>query len=67
LDGATRTEGCSAQYEEYSVREVLERIKGGAVMEDRSPLKEAMDCEGVSVSHWSVAMVVRSHLQKAGP
>jgi hypothetical protein len=41
--GATNSPGCSAQYAEYSVREVEERIKGGAVRDDRSPLKEAMD------------------------
>lgn len=38
-----KSEGCSAQYAEYSTREVLERMKGGAVREERSPLKDAMD------------------------
>jgi len=28
------------------VRDVVPRMKGGAVMEERSPLKEAIDCEG---------------------
>lgn len=42
--GATKTDGCSHQKEEYSVREVDERMKGGAVMEERSPLKDANDC-----------------------
>jgi hypothetical protein len=35
--------GCSHQYAEYSVREVVERMNGGAVREERSPLKDAMD------------------------
>ena len=43
LAGAANTEGCSAQYELYSVRLVADRMKGGAVSEDRSPLKEEMD------------------------
>lgn len=41
--GAANTVGCSAQYELNSVRLVDERMKGGAVSEERSPLKEAMD------------------------
>lgn len=41
--GATKSEGCSVQYAEYSVRDVDERMNGGAVREDRSPLKDAMD------------------------
>lgn len=44
--GATRREGCSFQYAENSVREVVPKMKGGAVMEERSPLKEAMDYHG---------------------
>lgn len=43
LAGATNIDGCSAQYAEYSVREVEERMNGGAVNEERSPLKDAMD------------------------
>ena len=43
LLGATKTEGCSHQYELNSVRLVEERMKGGAVSDERSPLKEAMD------------------------
>jgi hypothetical protein len=34
--------GCSAQYEENSVREVDERMKGGAVRDERSPEKDAI-------------------------
>lgn len=49
LAGATRTEGCSAQYDENSVREIEERMKGGAVIEAMSPLKEAKDCIVLSV------------------
>lgn len=41
--GAAKTLGCSAQYELNSVRLVEERMKGGAVREERSPLKEAID------------------------
>jgi hypothetical protein len=41
--GATKTEGCSVQYDENSVRDFVERIKAGAVMVERSPLKDAMD------------------------
>jgi hypothetical protein len=40
--GATKIAGCSVQYAEYSVRDVVERMKGGAVSVDKSPLKEAM-------------------------
>lgn len=43
MAGAAKRSGCSHQYDENSVRETLERIKGGAVREERSPLKEAMD------------------------
>jgi hypothetical protein len=43
LAGALKTPGCSHQYELNSVRLVEDRMKGGAVSEDRSPLKEAMD------------------------
>jgi hypothetical protein len=41
--GATKIEGCSAQYDENSVNEVEERMKGGAVNEDKSPEKDAID------------------------
>jgi hypothetical protein len=41
--GATNTEGCSVQYDENSVRDLVERMKAGAVMVERSPLNEAMD------------------------
>lgn len=41
--GAAKRGGCSHQYEENSVREVEDRIKGGAVSEESSPVKEAMD------------------------
>lgn len=44
LAGATNRDGCSAQYAEYSVNDVEERMKGGAVNEERSPLKDAIDC-----------------------
>ena len=41
--GAAKSGGCSHQYDENSVREVEERMKGGAVSDARSPVKEAMD------------------------
>ncbi len=41
--GATKMEGCSAQYEENSTKEVLDNMNGGAVREDRSPEKLAID------------------------
>lgn len=44
LAGAAKRSGCSHQYEENSVREVPERMNGGAVRDERSPLNEAMDC-----------------------
>ena len=44
--GATRTEGISAQYAENSVSEVVDKMKAGAVRDERSPLKEAIDCAG---------------------
>ena len=47
--GATKIEGCSVQYAENSVRDVVPRMKGGAVMDERSPLKEAIDYLGISV------------------
>lgn len=46
--GATNTDGCSVQYAENSVRDVVPKIKGGAVMEERSPLKDAIDCASIS-------------------
>ena len=42
--GATNIEGCSVQYAENSVREVVPRMNGGAVKEAMSPLYEATDC-----------------------
>lgn len=44
LAGATRMSGCSAQYAENSTRDVDERMKGGAVSEERSPENDAIDC-----------------------
>jgi len=48
LEGATKTEGCSHQYELNSVRLVGERIKGGAVRLERSPLNDAIDYGAVA-------------------
>lgn len=36
-------EGCSVQYAENSVREVVPSMNGGAVSDDKSPLKDAID------------------------
>ena len=41
-------DGCSVQYAENSVSDVVPRINGGAVIEERSPLNDAMDCSHVS-------------------
>lgn len=41
--GATKIAGCSVQYAENSVRDVVPRMNGGAVKDERSPLKDAMD------------------------
>ena len=41
--GATKRLGCSAQYEEYSTRDVLLRMNGGAVSDERSPENDAID------------------------
>jgi hypothetical protein len=43
LAGATKMDGCSPQYEENSTSDVEDRIKGGAVNEDRSPENDAID------------------------
>lgn len=43
--GATKIDGCSAQYAENSTSEVEERMKGGAVSDERSPEKDAIDCK----------------------
>lgn len=36
-------DGCSVQYAENSVRDVVPRMNGGAVMDERSPLNDAID------------------------
>ena len=41
--GATKILGCSAQCVEYSTNDFVERINGGAVKDDKSPLKDAID------------------------
>ena len=41
--GSTNKSGCSAQYCEYSLKEVGDKMKGGAVKEDKSPLNSAID------------------------
>jgi len=43
LAGATKSDGCSAQYAENSVTLWGDRRKGGAVKEDKSPLNVAID------------------------
>jgi hypothetical protein len=65
--GATKRVGCSHQYELNSVRLVDERMKGGAVREERSPLKDAMDCEGgTAVCQRRAGGVPRAVLRRAG-
>lgn len=63
LAGATKTAGCSAQYAEYSVSEVEDKIKGGAVSEERSPVKEAIDwgnCQSMFPKIGLVLLVVNT-------
>jgi hypothetical protein len=43
-------DGCSAQYALNSTNEVVLRMKAGAVREDKSPLKDAIDFAGLSVT-----------------
>lgn len=38
-----KTGGCVAQYEENSVKDWDDKINGGAVRDERSPLNEAID------------------------
>lgn len=40
--GATNRDGCSDQYAGYSANDVVDKIKGGAVKEERSPLNDAI-------------------------
>lgn len=60
--GATKTEGCSVQYDENSVRDLVERMKAGAVMVERSPLNEAIDCQFISA--YSLLRVQGLYLQE---
>ena len=48
--GATKIDGCSAQYDENSVRDMVPRMNGGAVSEERSPLKEVIDFVNFSMA-----------------
>ena len=41
--GSISKSGCSLQYCEYSDNEVGDKMNGGAVNEDKSPLNEAID------------------------
>ena len=43
--GAMNSEVFSAQYAENSTRDWVDSMNAGAVSDDRSPLKEAMDCD----------------------
>ena len=62
--GATKIEGCSVQYAENSVRDVVPRMKGGAVMDERSPLKEAIDYLGISILEAVVGRTAQQTLRK---
>lgn len=42
-EGSKNKSGCSAQYSEYSVNETGERMNGGAVKDERSPLNDEID------------------------
>lgn len=41
--GSINKFGCSDQYWEYSTSDVGDKINGGAVNDDKSPLNEAID------------------------
>lgn len=41
--GSTSKFGCSLQYCEYSDNDVGDKINGGAVNDDKSPLNDAID------------------------
>lgn len=61
-EGATKREGCSAQYAGNSVNEVVDRMKGGAVKEERSPLNVAIVCHRLDISKWfHVASLDQTH------
>jgi hypothetical protein len=63
--GATNTEGCSVQYDENSVRDLVERMKAGAVIVERSPLKEAIDCH--IIGSCPLHKLDDTHLEEARP
>lgn len=65
--GATRTDGISDQYAENSVSEVVDRMKAGAVSDERSPLKEAIDCATASVRVTVEGRARSSYLKKRPP
>jgi hypothetical protein len=74
LAGATKMEGCSAQYDENSTKEVDDRIQGGAVKEERSPLKLAMVYQAPEVRRaltwgrrWWWGRGKQANLQKRAP
>ena len=60
--------GCSVQYAENSVRDVVPRMKGGAVKDERSPLKDAIDYKLETISE-SARLLSRgmSYFQKRRP
>ena len=61
-------EGCSVQYAENSVRDVVPRMNGGAVKDERSPLKDAMDLRyTISDSARLPALDELAYFQKGSP
>ena len=50
--GAIHNEVFSVQYAENSTRDWVDRMKAGAVKEDRSPLNEAIDCMSLESRTW---------------
>lgn len=62
--GATKTDGCSVQYAENSVRDVVPRMNGGAVIDERSPLKDAIDWiyyqQGSEACFWGDCVLSRT-------
>jgi hypothetical protein len=54
VEMSANSSGRSPQYAGNSVRDVGERMNGGAVMEDKSPVIEARDCEGELVGELDI-------------
>lgn len=56
--GAMKREGCSHQYAGYSASDVVDRINGGAVNEDKSPLNDAIVYSQLALDEFRVVRSV---------